>query len=78
MGKPFDIVASLNEEIKKSETFWKAMGGDKGYINKDCPECGRHRVIHWGCGKDICEKCNWCIQDNEFYNWDYHEYIGEI
>lgn len=73
-----NILDSIKEEIKKHDAFWAAMGKDEGYIDMDCPECGRHRMIHYSGGKTICEKCNWCIEDNEFYNWDYHEYIGQI
>lgn len=39
------------------------------YVDMDCPECGRHRVELWSNGKLICEKCCWCIEDEE-YHWE--------
>ena len=36
------------------------------YIRKPCEKCGRHRVEHWSKGFDICEKCGWCEQLNEY------------
>lgn len=43
------------------------LGEYLGYVNKDCPNCGRHQVEGWSSGIEICEKCNWCIQDNCYY-----------
>ena len=43
------------------------LGNYLGYANKDCPNCGRHRVESWSSGIEICEKCRWCIQDNDYY-----------
>ena len=42
------------------------------YTGEECPNCGRVRVEAWTCGKRICEKCHWCIEDNEYYyeGWD--------
>lgn len=61
------------EEEREEKEFWQSMGECKGYIETPCPNCGRIRVEHWTCGKDICEKCHWCIQDkayffNKFFN----------
>ena len=39
------------------------------YLETKCPNCGRLRVEHWSNGKDICEKCLWCIQDEDYY-WE--------
>ena len=39
------------------------------YVDIDCPKCGRHRVEFWNSGKHICEKCLWCIEDEE-YHWE--------
>lgn len=43
-----------------------------GYTGEACPNCGRVRVESWTCGKRICEKCHWCIEDNEYLydDWD--------
>ena len=61
------------KEIEKEKEFWESMGENQGYISIDCPNCGRHRVEHWSCGKDICEKCLWCIQENDYF---YNEYFN--
>lgn len=45
-----------------------------GYIDKPCPNCGRLRVEFWSCGKKICEKCGWCIQDNDYFVEDGEEH----
>ena len=72
------LLSMWEEEAEKREAFWKALGEDEGYTEDDCPECGRHRLIHYSCGKTICEKCNWCVEDKDFFNWDYHIEIGKI
>ena len=43
------------------------LGECLGYVNEKCPNCGRMRVEYWSCGKRICEKCHWCIEDQEYY-----------
>ena len=37
-----------------------------GYSSKPCPNCGRYRLEHYENGKEVCEKCKWCPQ-NEAY-----------
>lgn len=46
-----------------------------GYTDYECPNCGRMRVESWSCGKHICEKCHWCIEDQAYYyeDWDDEE-----
>lgn len=39
------------------------------YTGEACPNYGRVRVELWTCGKRICEKCHWCIED-EAYEYD--------
>ena len=48
-----------------------------GYIGEPCPNCGRLRVERWSCGKDICEKCGWCIQDNDYFVEDEPQHYME-
>lgn len=60
-----DYYEEIMQECKK---FWEQMGKNLGYIGDDCPNCGRQRVQRWECGKDICEKCYWCIQDNGYFD----------
>ena len=44
------------------------LGICEGYSHIECPNCGRLRVEHFSSGLDICEKCNWCIQKNEYWS----------
>lgn len=37
-----------------------------GYADFECPNCGRMRVESWSCGKHICEKCHYCVEDGEY------------
>ena len=46
------------------------VGECQGYIDEDCVNCGRHRVEHYSKGFDICEKCRWCPQLNEYVSDD--------
>jgi hypothetical protein len=39
-----------------------------------CPNCGRHRVMIGDDKKHRCEKCYWCIEDNE-YDSEFAEYM---
>lgn len=36
------------------------------YVGVPCPNCKRHRVEQIG-DKRVCEKCNWCIEDDFYY-----------
>lgn len=69
-----DISGWYDEEEERYQEFWAGMGHEEGYIDKKCPKCGRHRVIHWSCGKDICEKCNWCQQTGKYMR----DYKGDL
>lgn len=37
-----------------------------GYDREPCPNCGRLRLENYENGKQVCEKCMWCPQDNEY------------
>lgn len=63
--------SELDEEEK---AFWDEMGECEGYTGEECPNCGRVRVEHWSGGKDICEKCHWCIQDNDYFTNEFFSY----
>lgn len=51
------------------------LGECLDYTGEECPNCGRVRVEMWSCGKRICEKCHWCIEDEEYCydDWDDEE-----
>jgi hypothetical protein len=36
------------------------------YNGEDCPNCGRKRIMVCQDGKRHCEKCWWCVEDNEY------------
>lgn len=42
------------------------LGDCLGYTDDYCPKCGRMRVEKWECEKRICEKCHWCIEDEDY------------
>ena len=49
------------------------LGKCLGYVSEPCPNCGRVRVEAYSGGKHICEKCNWCIEDEEYFDWDRYD-----
>lgn len=48
-----------------------------GYTDEHCPNCGRLRVEAWTCGKHICEKCHWCIEDGAYCRENDVDYYGD-
>lgn len=45
-----------------------------------CPNCGRYRLENYENGKQVCEKCNWCPQENDYvdlYNLELEESLKE-
>lgn len=62
------------EEEQAEKDFWDKMGKNEGYIDKVCPKCGRWRVEKWSCGKEICEKCHWDLNENEYFSNQHFEY----
>lgn len=44
----------------------KNWGKCLGYVNTPCPNCGRHRVELYENYKRVCEKCNWCVEDETY------------
>lgn len=60
----------LNHSYDEEKEFWDNLGENEGYLSIKCPKCGRIRVEHWSCGKDICEKCYWCMQDKKYYTYE--------
>ena len=49
------------------------LGNWLGYTGERCPNCRRVRVEEWSCGKRICEKCHWCIEDEDYIYDDYDD-----
>lgn len=42
------------------------------YVGHRCPNCGRIRVEVWSNGWHICEKCNWCIETQDYVDMESH------
>lgn len=42
--------------------------GDFLYVNKDCVNCGRFRVERLDNGDEVCEKCDWNHNINDYNN----------
>ena len=36
------------------------------YTGTPCPNCGRYRMELYENGKERCEKCEWCPQENRY------------
>ncbi len=49
----------------------KAKWASEEYVSDDCPKCGRRRLEKCANGKHWCEKCNWVVEDKEYFapNW---------
>lgn len=46
-----------------AESKW---GGILRYTGRPCPNCGRYRLELYENGKEVCEKCAWCPQENRY------------
>ena len=42
------------------------------YDGSECQNCGRVRVEVWSNGMHICEKCNWCIETQNYVDMMAH------
>jgi len=58
-----EIKKTQDEEHEIRERNRKKMGP---YIEESCPHCGRQRVMTGDDGKHRCEKCCWCVEDNNY------------
>ena len=45
------------------------LGKYLGYAETPCPNCGRLRLERYESGIEICEKCNWCPQEQRYVDW---------
>ena len=44
------------------------------YVSDPCPYCKRVRVMLGDDGKHRCEKCCWCVEDNDF-DYEFLDYM---
>lgn len=65
--KTLRIVEGLTAKVDEleNELSWKDARSIM-YVSKECPKCGRVRVEHYTNGKHVCEKCHWCIEENQY------------
>lgn len=55
---------NTDEELESAK-FERKYGADCGYVG-DCPNCGRVRLIKFSKGFHICEKCHWCVEEDNY------------
>lgn len=54
----------MQREQEKEDALRKAWAlGD--YVG-ECPNCKRQRLCSCDNGKTLCEKCNWCPEDDKY------------
>lgn len=63
-----------NEE-RAWEELQQSKIGDYDNPKDGCPNCGRSRIMIGDDKKHRCEKCYWCIENNE-YDTDFSIYMG--
>lgn len=57
-----DLFYYQREQLEEMN-LWSSAG----YLDCDCPNCGRSRVERCANGKSWCEKCNWVIEDECYF-----------
>ena len=65
--KTFGVYEGFLDEKEITVTDSMIIGTLIGYTGEHCPKCGRMRVEAWTCGRRICDKCHWCIEDQKYY-----------
>lgn len=53
-----------NDECE-NDRIQQSKHGEYDNPEDGCPNCGRHRVMIGDDKKHRCEKCSFCIEDNE-------------
>lgn len=64
----------------KSNNFFSLEADEQftgDYTEDICPSCGRHRVMLCQDNKRHCEKCWWCVEDEE-YQGEWYKINGEV
>lgn len=73
-GKPGEFCCKGNR--KPTTERW---GRSLGYSTEPCPKCGRVRLEQYQNGKQVCEKCEWCPQDQVYVDrYRMYEFEEEV
>ena len=71
MGFAKQISQDQSEESQLQQDQRDKAGN---YVTGTCSHCDRQRVMVGVDGKHRCEKCAWCLEDNDF-DYDFLSYI---
>lgn len=74
----------MKDDVRISEMLEQSQAEDSNfalrqqaklgdYVIVGCPNCGRYRVMVGDDNRRRCEKCGWCVEDNN-YDHDFLEY----
>ena len=58
-----DKIKQTMEREEEEKAAWAAIQ----YVNMACPKCSRARVELCRNGKLWCEKCNWVVNDKQYF-----------
>jgi hypothetical protein len=58
-----EITRQQNEDTANREIQRSKCGN---YTGEKCPNCKRERVMMGSDQKRRCEKCCWCLEDNDY------------
>lgn len=67
-----DIFLKYQKEMDELNIRNKSKMGD--YVDIECPNCNRKRIMLGQDGKHRCEKCAWCIEEDN-YDDEFSEFI---
>lgn len=69
-----DGLSATQAEEDKHFDEQAAKCGNYDNPENGCPKCGRQRVMLGADKKHRCEKCAWCIEDND-YDGDFFRHL---
>ena len=64
----------LAEENERITNFWRKLGENLGYTDKECINCGRLRVEKYSSGNEVCEKCGFEQNTKQYYQNEYGDF----
>ena len=66
VSKPSASLNLAQMRRDEEERFQRIKEKYGDYHPGPCPNCGRYRLMEGKDGKRRCEKCHWCIEDNDY------------